>query len=287
MNHPTHTDKKWREVITNKSNLWTLNYKEIWDYRDLLIIWMRRDILSIYKQTILGPIWFVLQPVLTTITFVFIFSRIGKFSTTGLPPVIFYLSGIIIWSYFAECITKTATFFKDSTPIFSKVYFPRLIIPLSLVLTNLVKFGIQVFLFIAVYVYYLVTDHDIHPNSYLLLIPVLIILIAGLGLGSGIIISSLTTKYKDFVHLITFGVQLMMFISPVLFPVDGIADSGYKKVILANPVTGIIEAFRFGFTGKGYFSWQLLAYDAGCMLALLLVGIVVFNSVEKDFVDTI
>ncbi|MDN3656770.1 ABC transporter permease [Ferruginibacter paludis] len=287
MNHPTHTDKKWREVITNKSNLWTLNYKEIWDYRDLLIIWMRRDILSIYKQTILGPIWFVLQPVLTTITFVFIFSRIGKFSTTGLPPVIFYLSGIVIWSYFAECITKTATFFKDSTPIFSKVYFPRLIIPLSLVLTNLVKFGIQFLLFIAVYVYYLVTGHDMHPNIYLPLIPVLIILIAGLGLGSGIIISSLTTKYKDFVHLITFGVQLIMFISPVLFPVEGIADSGYKKVILANPVTGIIEAFRFGFTGKGYFSWQLLTYDASCMMILLLVGILVFNSVEKDFVDTI
>jgi lipopolysaccharide transport system permease protein len=248
---------------------------------------MRRDILAIYKQTILGPIWFILQPILTTITFIFIFSRIGKFSTVGLPPVIFYLSGIIIWSYFAECITKTASFFKDSTPIFSKVYFPRLIIPLSLVLTNLVKFGIQFLLFIIVYVYYLVTGHDMHPNSYLLLIPVLIILIAGLGLGSGIIISSLTTKYKDFVHLITFGVQLMMFISPVLFPVDGIADSGYKKIILANPVTGIIEAFRFGFTGKGYFSWQLLVYDAGCMLALLLVGIVVFNSVEKDFVDTI
>jgi lipopolysaccharide transport system permease protein len=287
MNHPTHTDKKWREVITNKSNLWTLNYKEIWDYRDLLIIWMRRDILSIYKQTILGPIWFVLQPVLTTITFVFIFSRIGKFSTIGLPPVIFYLSGIIIWSYFAECITKTATFFKDSTPIFSKVYFPRLIIPLSLVLTNLVKFGIQFLLFIVVYLYYLATTSYLHPNSYLLLVPVLILLIAGLGLGSGIIISSLTTKYKDLVHLITFGVQLMMFISPVLFPVNGIADPRFKKIILANPVTGIIEAFRFGFTGKGYFSWQLLAYDAGCMLALLLIAIVVFNSVEKDFVDTI
>ncbi len=287
MDHPTETDKKWREVITNKSNLWTLNYKEIWDYRDLLIIWMRRDILSIYKQTILGPVWFVLQPVLTTITFVFIFSRIGKFSTVGLPPVIFYLSGIIIWSYFAECVTKTATFFKDSTPIFSKVYFPRLIIPLSLVLTNLVKFSIQFLLFIAVYVYYLATGNDMHPTIYLLLVPALVFLIAGLGLGCGIIVSSLTTKYKDFVHLITFGVQLMMFISPVLFPVSSIEDGNYKKIILANPVTGIIEVFRYGFTGKGYFSWPLLAYDAGCMLVLLLVGIIIFNSVEKDFVDTI
>lgn len=287
MNHSTQTERKWREVITNKSNLWTLNYKEIWDYRDLLIIWMRRDILSIYKQTILGPIWFVLQPVLTTITFVFIFSHKGNFSTTGLPPVVFYLSGVILWSYFAECITKTATFFKDSTPIFSKVYFPRLIIPFSLVLTNLVKFGIQFLLFILVFVFYLTTTNLMHPNIYLLVIPLLIFLIAGLGLGSGIIISSLTTKYKDLVHLITFGVQLMMFVSPVLFPINGIEDPNYKKIILANPVTGIIEAFRYGFTGKGYFSWQLLAYDAGCMFTLLFVGIIIFNSVEKDFVDTI
>lgn len=287
MDDTKQMDRKWKETITNKSNLWSLNYKEIWDYRDLLFIWMRRDILSIYKQTILGPVWFVLQPVLTTITFVFIFSRIGKFSTVGLPPVIFYLSGIIIWSYFSECITKTATFFKDSTPIFSKVYFPRLIIPLSLVLTNFVKFGIQFLLFVAVYIYYLLIGNLIHPNLYLLLFPFLLILIAGLGLGSGIIISSLTTRYKDLVHLITFGVQLMMFVSPVLFPVDGIEDKNYKKLILANPITGIIEAFRYGFTGKGYFSWQLLGYDACCMMLLLFMGIVIFNSVEKDFVDTI
>ncbi len=280
-------ERKWRETITNKTTLWTLNYKEIWDYRDLLFIWMRRDILSIYKQTILGPIWFVLQPVLTTITYIFIFSRIGKFSTVGLPPVIFYLSGIIIWSYFSECITKTATFFKDSTPIFTKVYFPRLIIPLSLVLTNLVKFGIQFLLFIAVYVYYLSTGTSLHPNLYLLLFPFLLILIAGLGLGSGIIISSLTTRYKDLAHLISFGVQLMMFVSPVLFPVNGIVDSSYRKLILANPISGIIEAFRYGFTGTGYFSWQLLVYDSGCMLLLLFIGILIFNSVEKDFVDTI
>jgi lipopolysaccharide transport system permease protein len=281
------TERKWREIITPENNLWTLNLKEIWEYRDLLVIWMRRDILSIYKQTILGPIWFILQPVLTTLTYVFIFSRIAKFSTIGLPPVIFYMSGIILWSYFAECITKTATFFKDSNVIFSKVYFPRLIIPLSLVLTNLVKFGIQFLLFIALYIYYLETDISIHANIYILLVPVLIILIAGLGLGSGIIISSLTTRYKDFVHLITFGIQLMMFTSPVFFPVSGIADNGYKKIILANPMTGIIEAFRFGFTGKGYFSWELLAYDAGCMLFFLIIGILIFNSVEKDFIDNI
>lgn len=287
MDSINETDRNWKEIITNKTNLWSLNYKEIWEYRDLLFIWMRRDILSIYKQTILGPIWFILQPILTTIIFIFIFSRVGKFSTVGLPPVIFYLSGIIIWSYFSECLTKTATFFKDSTAIFSKVYFPRLIIPLSLVLTNLVKFSIQFLLFIAVYLYFLSTGSSLHPNICLLLIPLLLVLIAGLGLGAGIIISSLTTRYKDFVHLITFGVQLMMFVSPVLFPVAGIEDNNYKKIILANPITGIIEAFRFGFTGKGYFSWQLLGYDAACMLLLLFIGIIIFNAVEKDFVDTI
>ena len=287
LNQLPAVERKWKEVITPKNNIWSLNLHEIWEYRDLLVIWMRRDILSIYKQTILGPIWFVLQPILTTITYVFIFSRIAKLSTVGLPPIIFYLSGIIMWSYFAECITKTATFFKDSTPIFSKVYFPRLIIPLSLVLTNLVKFGIQFLLFIAVYVFYLFTTDSLQPNLYLLLIPVLIILIAGLGLGSGMIISSLTTRYKDFVHLITFGVQLLMFTSPVFFPVSDLTDSVYKKIILANPMSGIIEAFRYGFTGTGYFSWNLLAYDAGCMIFLLVAGILIFNMVEKDFVDTI
>jgi len=280
-------DREWKEIITNKSNLWTLNLKEIWDYRDLLVIWMRRDILSIYKQTILGPIWFILQPILTTVTYIVIFSRVAKFSTAGIPPILFYLSGTILWSYFAECITKTATFFKDTTPIFSKVYFPRLIIPLSLVLTNLVKFAIQFLLFICVYSYFAITTNAVHPNIYLLLLPLLIVLIAGLGLGSGMIISSLTTRYKDFVHLITFGVQLMMFTSPVFFPVSGLEDNAYKKIILANPMTGIIEAFRFAFTGKGYFSWELLVYDAVCMLLLLFMGVIIFNIVEKDFVDTI
>lgn len=279
--------RQWKEVITSRNNIWSLNLREIWAYRDLLLIWMRRDILSIYKQTLLGPIWFILQPVLTTITYVFVFSRIANLSTIGLPPVVFYLSGIVLWSYFAECITKTATFFKDGAPVFSKVYFPRLIIPLSLVLTNLVKFGIQFTLFICVFLFYYLQEGSMSPNLYLLLLPVLIVLIAGLGLGSGMIISSLTTRYKDFVHLITFGVQLMMFTSPVFFPISGLPDNAYKKIILANPMSGIIEAFRFAFTGKGYFSWDLLFYDAVCMIVMLVVGILIFNMVEKDFIDTI
>lgn len=281
-------NRTWKEVITSKNTIWRLNWKEVYEYRDLLFIWMRRDILAIYKQTILGPIWFVVQPILTTVIYIVVFSRLIKLSTTGTPPVIFYLAGIVLWSYFAECITKTATFFKDGSAVFSKVYFPRIIVPLSLVLTNLVKFGIQFLLFIVVYIYFLASNHQVTPNAYLMLVPVLILMIAGMGLGMGIIISSLTTRYKDFVHLITFGVQLLMFTSPVIFPVSSIETGGiYKQIILANPMSGIIEAFRYGFTGNGYFSWALLAYDASWVIVLLVTGILLFNAVEKNFVDNI
>ncbi len=281
------TERKWIEIITPKSNICSINVKEIWDYRDLLLIWMRRDILAVYKQTILGPLWFVVQPILTTIVYIVIFSRVAKLSTTSLPPALFYLSGIIVWSYFAECITKTATFFKDSSAVLSKVYFPRLIIPLSLVLTNLVKFSIQFVLFVIVYLFFFFTTHSFSANEYILLFPLLILLIAGLGLASGMIISSLTIRYKDFVHLITFGVQLLMFTTSVFFPVTSIEDRFYRTVMLANPMTGIIEAFRYGFTGVGYFKWDILAYDTVFMLLLLMISVVLFNMVEKDFVDNI
>jgi lipopolysaccharide transport system permease protein len=283
----TEPIRKWKEIIRPAGRIWTLPLKEIWNYRDLLVIWMRRDILSIYKQTILGPIWFIVQPILTTITYFIIFSRLGKFSTTGLPPVLFYLSGIILWGYFAESLTKTSTFFKDNSHVVSKVYFPRLIIPLSLVLTNLVKFGIQFALFLAIYFYYYLAGAPVHPNAYLLLFPLLILLTAGFGFGAGLIISSLTTRYKDLLHLTSFGVQLLMFMSSVFFPVSVMENSPYKKIILANPMTGIIEAFRYGFTGKGYFSWWLLMYDALCISVILFMSILVFNWIEKTFVDTI
>lgn len=281
------TERKWREIITPKGNVWGIDVKEIWNYRDLLFIWMRRDILAVYKQTILGPLWFVVQPILTTVVYIIIFSRVAKLSTTSLPPALFYMSGIIVWGYFAECITKTATFFKDSSAVLSKVYFPRLIIPLSLVLTNLVKFSIQFALFLIVYLYFYFTTGSFSANAHILLFPLLILLIAGLGLASGMIISSLTIRYKDFVHLITFGVQLLMFTTSVFYPVSSIGDGFYKTVMLANPMTGIIETFRYGFTGVGYFRWDVLTYDAGFMLVLMMIAIVLFNMVEKDFVDNI
>ncbi|MBC7913736.1 MAG: ABC transporter permease [Pyrinomonadaceae bacterium] len=280
--------KQWKEVITPDNNIFSVNLKEIWEYRDLLLILMRRDVLSIYKQTILGPLWFFIQPILTTATFVIIFSRVAKLSTAGLPPVLFYISGIVMWGYFSECILRTSSFLKDNTSILSKVYFPRLIVPLSLVLTNLVKFSIQILLFFIIYTYFVVTGNgSIHANWYALLFPVLILLIAGLGLGFGMIISSLTTKYKDLVHLTTFGVQLMMYTSTVIFPLAGYQDSKYKLLIMANPMTGIIETFRYGFLGIGEFSWGLLTYDAAFIATFLVIGIVTFNSIERNFVDTI
>jgi lipopolysaccharide transport system permease protein len=283
----TQEEHKWREVLTPKNNIFSLNLKEIWDYRDLLFILVRRDILAIYKQTLLGPLWFFLQPVLTTITYVIIFSRVAKLSTSGLPPALFYLSGLVLWSYFAECIIRTSTFFKDNSQILTKVYFPRLIIPLSLVLTNLVRFSIQLALFILVYLYFYFTGAAIQPNATIFLFPVLILLIGLLGLGLGMMISSLTTKYKDLIHLLTFGVQLLMFTSTVIFPLSGFSNSGYAALVKANPMTGIIETFRYGILGNGYFSWGLLEYDAACVLLFLFLGIIIYNSIEKSFADNI
>lgn len=281
--------RTWREIITPQNNIFSLNLKEIWHYRDLLFILVRRDILAIYKQTILGPIWFFLQPLLTTITFVIVFARVGKMYNSDLPPLLFYLSGLVLWSYFSECVLRTSSFFKDNNPILSKVYFPRLIVPLSLILTNLVKLSIQLLVFILVYIYFLIRSSAVAPNFFALLFPLLIVLIAGLGLGTGMVISSLTTRYKDLSHLTTFGVQLLMFISPVIFPMSNYINSKYKFLIMANPMTGIIEAFRYGFLGSshGYFSWGLLGYDALCVLVFLFLGILTFNAVEKTFIDSI
>jgi lipopolysaccharide transport system permease protein len=285
---PPVAERKWRETITPRSNLFSLNIKEIWSYRDLLMILTRRDIVALYKQTILGPLWFVLQPILTTITFVIVFYRAAKLRTMGLPPVLFYMSGLVLWSYFSECVVRTSTFFKDSSPILSKVYFPRLIVPLALILTNLVRFLLQLALFFVIYLYFLFVEKTpIHPNAYALLLPLLVLMVALLGLGTGMIISSLTTRYKDLAHLTTFGVQLMMFASTVIFPMESLGTGTYSLVIKLNPMTGIIEAFRYAFLGRGGFSWGVLGYDAVCLAFLLFLGILIFNSVERSFVDSI
>jgi lipopolysaccharide transport system permease protein len=272
--------------IAPQSSLIDLKLKETWNYRDLLTLLVKRDFISFYKQTILGPLWFFIQPVFTTITFTIIFGNLAGISTDGLPQPLFYMAGVTAWNYFAECLTKTSTVFKDNANIFGKVYFPRLIMPFSIVLSNLIKFGVQFLLFILMLLYYKSTGSLFSPNGYILLFPLLVLLMAALGLGLGMIISAMTTKYRDLAFLVTFGVQLLMYATTVIYPLSA-APEKYRFLIVLNPMTGIIETFRYGFLGTGSFSWETLAYTSIITLVLLITGIIIFNKVEKDFVDTV
>lgn len=276
----------WDLVIKPKSKWYDLRLREILRYKDLLLLFVRRDFVSVYKQTVLGPIWFILQPVITSITFTVIFGNLAKISTDGLPPVLFYMCGITLWNYFAETLTKTSDTFTANASIFGKVYFPRMIMPLSVVLSNLIKFGVQFLLFISVWIYYLAVNDLLQPNSAMLLTPFLILLMGFLGLGFGIVISSMTTKYRDLKFLVVFGVQLLMYGSPIVYPLS-IVPEKYKWLILANPVTSIIETFKYAFLGVGEFSWMHLGYSLLFTIVLLIVGLVIFHKVEKSFMDTV
>ena len=279
-------EEQWSEIILPKNSLFNLRLKELWRYRDLILMFVRRDFVSNYKQTILGPLWFIVQPLLTTAMFVFIFGRIAQISTDGLPMILFYLAGITIWNYFSETLNKTATVFRDNAQIFGKVYFPRLTMPFSIVISNLVRFGIQFLLFIAVWIFYYFQNDKIQPNALVLLTPVLVLLMGLLALGMGMIISALTTKYKDLIFLLTFGVQLLMYATPVIYPLSSLPEK-YKWIILANPMSPIVETFRYAFLGSGSFSWAYLGYSAAITLLILLLGIIIFNKVEKSFTDTV
>jgi lipopolysaccharide transport system permease protein len=247
---------------------------------------VKRDFVSIYKQTSLGPLWFFLQPIITAITFTVIFGNLAKISTDGLPQILFYMCGITLWNYFADTLTKTADTFSSNANIFGKVYFPRMIVPLSVVVSNLIKLGIQFLLFLGIWIYYLVQSDLIHPNKMLALIPFLIILIGFMALSFGIIISSLTTKYRDLKFLVTFGIQLMMYASPIVYPLS-IVPEKYKWIIIANPVTSIIETFKYAFLGVGEFSWLYLGYSTLFTIVLFMIGLVIFHGVEKSFMDTV
>lgn len=276
----------WTLEILPKDKLLHINFKEIWQYRDLLMLLVRRDFVSVYKQTILGPLWFIIQPILTTLMFMVVFGGIAKISTDGMPQSLFYMAGIVTWTYFSACITTTSDTFITNANIFGKVYFPRVIIPLSIVVSKLISFGVQFVLFLAFFFYYYFTGANLHPNATLLLLPILIITSAGLGLGLGLIITSLTTKYRDFRFLIQFAIQLAMYASPVIYPLSTIPEK-YKIYILANPMSAIIETFKYSFLGSGVFKWSYLAYSIGFMLITLLLGIIIFNRVEKSFMDTV
>jgi lipopolysaccharide transport system permease protein len=278
--------KEWDLVIEPQSSLLQLNLKDVWRYRDLLWLLVKRDFVSFYKQTILGPLWFFIQPLFTTIIFTFIFGNLAGLSTDGLPQPLFYMAGITAWNYFADCLTKTSTVFRDNANIFGKVYFPRLIMPLSIVVSNLVRFGVQMLLFFMMIGYYAYTGANFHLTTAVLLFPILVLLMALLGLGLGLIITALTTKYRDLAFLITFGVQLMMYATTVIYPLSA-APSAYKWVIELNPMTGIIEAFRYGFLGEGSLTFQTLGYSIAFTLIALVLGVIIFNKTEKTFVDTV
>ena len=279
-------DQAWDLEIKPHSSAFDLHLGDVWKYRDLLGLLVRRDFVSFYKQTILGPLWFFVQPLLTTIMFTFIFGRLAGISTDGLPQPLFYMAGITAWNYFADCLTKTSTVFKDNADIFGKVYFPRLIMPLSIVLSNLVRFAVQFLLFLCVMAFYAFHGAAFHPTWAIILFPVVVILMAAMGLGAGMIISSLTTKYRDLAFLITFGIQLLMYATTVIYPLSA-ASAKYRWLIAANPMTALIETFRYGFLGKGSFSWASLGYSSIATLAFLLFGTIIFNKVEKSFVDTV
>ena len=274
-------------IIKPQSKLFEIDFKEIWQYRDLLVMFIKRDIVTQYKQTILGPTWYFIQPALTTIMYMVVFGGIAGISTDGLPQPLFYLAGIVLWQYFSECLNKTSATFTQNQHIFGKVYFPRLISPLSNVLSNLVRMSIQFLLFLIVYVYYVAVGVDVMPNAYALLLPLLIVMLAGLSLGFGIIISSMTTKYRDLTILFTFIVQLWMYATPVIYPLSTINNDKIRMLMGINPLTSIFEAFKYGMLGVGQFSWGGLGYSFGFMVVLLLVGVVVFNKVQRSFMDTV
>lgn len=273
-------------VIKPKNKLFEVDFKEIWQYRDLYTMFVKRDIITQYKQTILGPVWFFIQPALTTIMYMVVFGGIAGISTDSLPQPMFYLAGIVVWQYFADCLLKTSSTFTVNQGIFGKVYFPRIIVPLATATSNLVRMGIQFILFVAVYVYYLIIGVQIAPNAHLLLLPVLIVILAGLSIGFGIIISSMTTKYRDLTILFTFIVQLWMYATPIIYPLSTMS-ADRQWIMALNPVTSIIETFKYGAMGVGTFSWGMLGYSFGFMVVLLGVGIVVFNKVQRSFMDTV
>lgn len=281
-------DEEWSMVIKPQKSLLDVDLKEIWRYRDLWSLFVKRDLITQYKQTILGPLWYFVQPIMTTIMYMVVFGGIAGISTDGLPQALFYLSGICMWQYFSECLNKTSSTFVSNAGVFGKVYFPRLVVPLSTVTSNLVRFGIQFVLFVIVYLYYIIfTDASVMPNIYALLLPLLVVMLAGLGLGFGILFSSMTTKYRDLTLLLGFFVHLWMYATPVIYPMSVITNEKLRFVMSLNPLTSIMEAFKYGMLGTGSFSWMGLGYSFVFMTVLLIVGIMVFNRVQRSFMDTV
>jgi lipopolysaccharide transport system permease protein len=281
-------EEQWDLIIEPKAKLLDLHLGEVWRYRDLMFLFVKRDFVAQFKQTILGPVWHFVQPIFTTLMFLLVFTKIANIDTDGIKPVLFYMSGIAIWNYFASCLNATSSTFVANAGIFGKVYFPRLVLPLSSVISNIIKFGIQFLLLVIMMIYYVVFD-DVKVQVGLpwLLIPVLVIMMAGLGLGVGIIISSLTTKYRDLTILLGFAVQLLMYATPVAYPLSYLQSKSYASWIQWNPISPIVEAFRYSLFGSGSFSTMSLLYSSVFIIVTLFIGLVIFNRVEKSFMDTV
>ena len=279
-------EQEWDLTISSISKLFDLKLGQVWRYRDLLFLLVKRDFVAFYKQTILGPVWFFIQPIFTTAIYVFIFNNLAGIGTDGIKPPLFYVAGITAWSYFSECSNKTANVFRDNAGMFGKVYFPRLIMPLSIIFSNLIKFFVQMILLICIMFYYWIEDGQIGITIYILLFPLFILLMASMGMGIGLIVSSLTTKYRDVAMLLNFVIQLLMYAAPVVYPLSNLHGKT-KLLVSLNPMTTIIEGIRLGFLGHGSFTILGLLYTTVITIILLFVGMLIFNKAEKNFVDTI
>jgi lipopolysaccharide transport system permease protein len=289
MNPSEKHNTDWLFEITPKNKFFSLNIKELWQYRDLLLLFVKRDVVTVYKQTILGPLWYLLQPLFTSITFTIIFNKVAGIETGAVPPFLFNLAGIMVWNYFTACLTDTSDTFKKNAAMFGKVYFPRMIMPLSTVISNLLKFGIQFLIFIAFYVFYYFRGAAINMNGLLLFFPLLIALMGILGLGLGMLISSMVTKYRDLSYLIGFGVQLLMYLSAVMYPMALIQYKmpDYAWLVQYNPLAYMIETTRFILLDVGSVSVWGLVYTVGVTIGLFFIGLLVFNKTEKSFIDTV
>ena len=277
--------QQWTETIESSHSLLDLNLKEVWRYKDLVYMFVKRDFVSSFKQTILGPIWFFINPIFTTIVYIVVFGGIANISTDGAPKILFYLAGVTLWNYFSSCLNGTSSVFTSNAAIFGKVYFPRLVMPISIVFSNLMRFGVQMVLFLIAFLYYL-TKGEVQPNWWILATPFLILLMAMFALGVGMIFSSMTTKYRDLQMLLGFGVSLYMYATPVIYPVSALPKA-IQPYAAWNPLTGIFECFKYGWLGVGEFNPTMLAISSLIILLLLAIGTITFNKVEKSFMDTV
>ena len=276
----------WTTIIKPKTGWFDINLKELFQYKDLITMFVKRDFKTLYKQTILGPLWIIINPLLTTVMYTIVFGNIANISTDGMPQIVFYMLGTTVWTYFSTCLTKTSTTFTGNAAIFGKVYFPRLVTPISTVISGLINFAVQFLMFLGFAIYYYVTGAPIHPNIYILITPLLLLQLACLSLGFGVIISSLTTKYRDLAVLVTFGVQLWMYATPVVYPASQIGGK-LKTLMMLNPVSPIVESFRYAFLGSGSIPWNFLGISMITTLVVLFIGVVLFSRVEKTFMDTV